>query len=87
MSLDMIVDAQSDAGLSRFHFCRAFKESTELSPHAWLHRHRLKQAVQMLRDTDASVVSVGAALGCLRGFVQETRRRRRHVRSQQSLWR
>ena len=24
----------SDAGLSRFHFCRAFKESTVLSPHA-----------------------------------------------------
>jgi AraC family transcriptional regulator len=53
----------SDAGLSRFHFCRAFKESTGLSPHAWLRQHRLEQAMQMLRDTDASVVSVSAALG------------------------
>jgi AraC family transcriptional regulator len=53
----------SDAGLSRFHFCRAFKESTGLSPHAWLRQHRLEQAMQMLRDTDASVVSVAAALG------------------------
>jgi AraC family transcriptional regulator len=53
----------SDAGLSRFHFCRAFKESTGLSPHAWLRQHRLEQAMQMLRDTDTSVVSVSAALG------------------------
>jgi AraC family transcriptional regulator len=53
----------SDAGLSRFHFCRAFKESTGLSPHAWLRQYRLEQAMTMLRDTDASVVSVAAALG------------------------
>jgi AraC family transcriptional regulator len=53
----------ADAGLSRFHFCRAFKESTGLSPHAWLRQHRLEQAKNMLRDTDVSVVSVAAALG------------------------
>jgi AraC family transcriptional regulator len=53
----------SEAGLSRFHFCRAFKESTGLSPHAWLRQHRLEQAMNMLRDTNASVVSVAAALG------------------------
>jgi len=53
----------SDAGLSRFHFCRAFKESTGLSPHAWLRQHRLEQAMAMLRDTDDPVVSIAAALG------------------------
>lgn len=53
----------SDAGLSRFHFCRAFKESTGLSPHAWLRQYRLEQAMNMLRDTDDSVVSIAAALG------------------------
>jgi AraC family transcriptional regulator len=53
----------SEAGLSRFHFCRAFKESTGLSPHAWLRQHRLEQAMKMLRDTEASVMSVAAALG------------------------
>ena len=53
----------SDAGLSRFHFCRVFKESTGLSPHAWLRQHRLEQAMNMLRDTDTPVVSVAAALG------------------------
>jgi AraC family transcriptional regulator len=53
----------SDAGLSRFHFCRAFKESTGLSPHAWLRQYRLERAMTMLRDTDESVVSISAALG------------------------
>src|SRR5690242_19029570 len=53
----------SEAGLSRFHFCRAFKESTGLSPHAWLRQYRSEQAMKMLRDTDASIVSVAAELG------------------------
>ncbi|MDQ8729510.1 AraC family transcriptional regulator [Bradyrhizobium sp. LHD-71] len=53
----------SDAGLSHFHFCRAFKQSTGLSPHAWLRQHRLEQAMNMLRDTDESIVSIAAALG------------------------
>jgi AraC family transcriptional regulator len=53
----------SDAGLSRFHFCRAFKESTGLSPHAWLRQRQLEQAMNMLRDTDDSIVSIAAALG------------------------
>ena len=53
----------AEAGLSRFHFCRAFKDSTGLSPHAWLRQHRLEQAMNMLRDTDTSVVSVAAELG------------------------
>jgi AraC family transcriptional regulator len=53
----------ADAGLSRFHFCRAFKESTGLSPHAWLRQYHLEQAMKMLRDTDDSIVSIAAALG------------------------
>ena len=53
----------SDAGLSRFHFCRAFKKSTGLSPCAWLRRHQLEQAMKMLRETDTSVASIAAALG------------------------
>lgn len=53
----------SDAGLSRFHFCRAFKESTGLSPHAWLRQQRLERAMNMLRDTEASIELVAAELG------------------------
>jgi AraC family transcriptional regulator len=53
----------SDAGLSRFHFCRAFKESTGLSPHNWLRQYRLEQAMLLLRDPNNSVAMVAAALG------------------------
>ena len=53
----------SDAGLSRFHFCRAFKESTGLSPHAWLRQQRLEQAMNMLRETEAPIEAVAAELG------------------------
>jgi AraC family transcriptional regulator len=53
----------SDAGLSRFHFCRAFKESTGLSPHNWLRQYRLEQAIIMLRDPHNSVAIVAATLG------------------------
>jgi AraC family transcriptional regulator len=61
---DVSLDAlASDAGLSRFHFCRAFKESTGLSPHVWLRQHRLEQAMNLLRDTDASIAQVAAELG------------------------
>ncbi len=61
---DVSLDAlASDAGLSRFHFCRSFKESTGLSPHAWLRQHRLEQAMNMLRESDELIVSVAAALG------------------------
>jgi AraC-like DNA-binding protein len=46
----------SEAVLSRLYFCRAFKESTGLSPLGWLRQYRLEQAVNMLRDTDDWVV-------------------------------
>lgn len=53
----------ADAGLSRFHFCRAFKESTGMPPHAWLRQYRLEQAKAMLRDPSMSIVAVAVALG------------------------
>ena len=58
-----LAELASDAGLSRFRFCRAFKESIRLSPDAWLRQHRLEQAMTRLRDTDNSVVSIAAVLG------------------------
>jgi AraC family transcriptional regulator len=41
----------------------SFKESIWLSPHAWRREPRLEEAKNMLRDTDASVISIAVALG------------------------
>jgi AraC family transcriptional regulator len=53
----------ADAGLSRFHFCRAFKASTGMPPNTWLRLYRLEQAKAMLRDPSISIVTIAAALG------------------------
>jgi AraC family transcriptional regulator len=47
-----------------------------LSPHAWLRQHRLEQAMNMLRDTDESIVSVAAAFRKLTGETPSNWRRR-----------
>jgi len=52
------------AGLSRFHFLRAFKQCTGLPPHAWLQQHRLAQAKRMLlADDSLSITALAGALG------------------------
>jgi AraC family transcriptional regulator len=43
-----LVELASIAGLSPFHFARAFKRSTGLPPHAWLTRRRIERAQEMI---------------------------------------
>ena len=49
--------------LSRRHFSRAFRQSTGMSPHQWLLRHRVEKAKQLLRDPKISLASVAIAAG------------------------
>jgi len=51
------------AGLSRFHLCRAFRDSTGLPPHAYLTRARLASARQLLRGGDLPIGEVARACG------------------------
>jgi AraC family transcriptional regulator len=52
-----------EANLSRFHFCRAFKQSTGLAPHEWLRQRRMETAMTMLRDPTVPVVAIAEAVG------------------------
>lgn len=51
------------AGLSRFHLCRAFRDSTGLPPHAYLTRARLAAARKLLRGGDRPIGEVARACG------------------------
>jgi len=58
-----IADLASLAGLSPFHFIRAFKDSTGLSPYQHVLRERVERARQLLLNSEHSVADVAAAVG------------------------
>ncbi|KAB1083413.1 helix-turn-helix transcriptional regulator [Neorhizobium galegae] len=60
LSLGALAEA---ANLSRFHFCRAFKKSTGMTPYEWLRRRRMEQAMAMLRDPMMQITDIAGVLG------------------------
>ncbi|WP_031214341.1 helix-turn-helix transcriptional regulator, partial [Mesorhizobium sp. LSJC255A00] len=50
-------------GVSRFHFWRAFKQSTGMTPHAFIAQRRLEQAADMLRSTSLSATEIAMECG------------------------
>lgn len=51
------------AGLSRFHFCTAFRQATGTTPHAWLVNLRIERARQLLGHPELPVTEVALAVG------------------------
>ena len=50
-------------GLSRYHFCTAFRISTGLTPHVWLTRQRMMLAQRLLNDPHLSISEIALAVG------------------------
>lgn len=50
-------------GLSRFHFCKAFRKATGYTPYRWLIRLRMDQARHLLKLDHLSVTDVALAVG------------------------
>ena len=51
------------AQLSQYHFCRAFKQMTGLSPHQYLIRQRVERAKQLLKKGGMSLGAVAIVCG------------------------
>lgn len=52
-----------EVGISRFHFSRAFKQSTGMTPHAFIAQRRLEQSAEMLRWTKLSATKIAMECG------------------------
>lgn len=53
----------SVAGLSTYHFCRMFKQSTGMPPHQYLAQARISRAKQLLRQTTLPIADIGFDTG------------------------
>jgi AraC family transcriptional regulator len=51
------------AGLSRYHFSRAFADSFGTPPHRYLIQERIARAKAMLAASDAAITEIGLAVG------------------------
>src|SRR5262249_60029181 len=60
ISLDALA---SLAGLSPYHFARAFQQSMGLPPHRYLLRRRLEHVEKMLHDTQLPLSQIALAAG------------------------
>jgi AraC family transcriptional regulator len=51
------------AGLSPFHFARAFKQATGMTPHQFVVRERMLHAQQLIRETSRSLIDIALEVG------------------------
>ncbi|AKQ65922.1 Transcriptional regulator, AraC family [Myxococcus hansupus] len=51
------------AGLSVFHFTRAFRQSTGMTPHAWVQQQRVERARDLLSQSSLPLGDIALAVG------------------------
>ena len=58
-----IATLAAHAGLSAYHFARAFKASVGMPPHRHVLEERIKKAAELLEHTEHSLTSIALAVG------------------------
>jgi AraC family transcriptional regulator len=49
--------------LSRFHFCRVFKQATGMSPPQFVRRQRMAHAQRLMRETSRNLIEIAVEVG------------------------
>jgi len=61
---DLALDTlAAHAGLSTYHFARAFKQSVGMPPHRYLLQQRVKRATELLKQTEQPLTAIAQSLG------------------------
>jgi AraC family transcriptional regulator len=60
ISLATIAD---ELGISQYYFCRLFKQSTGMTPHAYLIQQRVERSKQLLRLKEYSMLDIAIECG------------------------
>jgi AraC family transcriptional regulator len=58
-----LAELAREAGLSRFHFLRTFKQATGITPHQWLLRARLRRAAERLVSSREPITGIALDVG------------------------
>jgi AraC-like DNA-binding protein len=53
----------SYAGLSAYHFSRAFKSSVGMPPHRYLLEQRIRKAAELIERSEQPLINIGLAVG------------------------
>jgi AraC family transcriptional regulator len=56
-------ESAAQVGLSRYHFCTAFRVTVGCTPHAWLTARRMARARRLLTDPGMSISEIALAVG------------------------
>ncbi|HEY6249174.1 MAG TPA: AraC family transcriptional regulator [Candidatus Angelobacter sp.] len=64
IALDLCVPKLANvAGMSPYYFCRAFKQSTGVTPHRYVLHRRMERAKRLLEEKPAPLLEIAHAVG------------------------
>jgi AraC family transcriptional regulator len=58
-----LAEIATELGMSQYYFCRLFKQSTGITPHAYLIQQRVELSKQLLKQKEGTINDVAIACG------------------------